>query len=105
MDLTQCPRCRKAVVGVCLCAAAVVIVKECAPLSASELFMPQDLHSHTESVGSQWQGFNLIAALSTTVVSSTAGRRAAANLLTRDKAQRIALGIAKLPELAKRPQH
>jgi hypothetical protein len=33
------------------------------------------------------------------------GRRTAANLLTRDEAWRIAINIAKLLELTKRPQY
>jgi len=35
---------------------------------------------------------------------SEPGRRVAANLMTRDEARKIANGIAKLPELLKRPQ-
>ena len=36
---------------------------------------------------------------------SQPGRRVAANLMTKDEARKIANGIAKLPELLKRPQY
>ena len=44
-------------------------------------------------------------ALSYVYYENERGRRTAAGLLTRDEARRIAINIAKLPELVKRPQY
>jgi hypothetical protein len=44
-------------------------------------------------------------ALSHVYYENEPGRRTAAGLLSRDEARRIALNVAKLPELVKRPQY
>jgi hypothetical protein len=44
----------------------------------------------------------LVLAVAYVYFESEPGRRAAGNLMTKDKARKVAAGIAKLPELVKR---